>query len=63
MILKIGDLDLNLQGQIGLQLPKFLFVLLNIEPLQILPENLKMGLKTGDLDLQGRICLKLKNFV
>ena len=40
MILKIGDVDLDLQGQIGLQTSKILFQLLNIEPLQILLSNL-----------------------
>ena len=37
MILKIGDLDHDLQGQIGLQTSKI--CILNIEPLQILPSN------------------------
>ena len=38
MILKIGDLDLDLQGQFGLQTSKTF--ILNIEALQILPSNI-----------------------
>ena len=40
MILKIGDLGLDLQGQIVLETCKIFFKLLNMEPLQILPSNL-----------------------
>ena len=40
MILKTGDLEIDLQGQIGLQTSKIFILLLNIEPLQILPSNL-----------------------
>ena len=46
MILKIGERDLDLQGQIGLQTSK-IFILtgkLNIEPLQISPSNLALKL-------------------
>ena len=38
MVLQIGDLDLDLQGQIGLQTSKIL--ILTVKPLQILPANL-----------------------
>ena len=55
MILKIGNLDLDLQGQ---KLLKFLFSLFNIEPPQIFSSNLnclpsmsQTSFKTGDLDL------------
>ena len=38
MILKIGDLDLDLQGKIGLQTSEMF--ILTVELLQILPSNL-----------------------
>ena len=56
-----------LKVKLSFQLPKFLFKLLNIESLQILPSNLnclssilmfQMGLKTGDLDCKGQIGLE-----
>ena len=37
MILKIGDLDLDLHGQIGFQTSKIFILTVKIEPLQILP--------------------------
>ena len=56
-ILKIGDLDLAIQGQIGLQTSKIFVLTFEIE-LFYLPTltfiehlNLTDGLRTGDLDL------------
>ena len=41
MILKIGDLDLDLQCQIGLQASKIFILTVKFEPLQILSSNLR----------------------
>ena len=41
MILKISELDRDLQGQIGLQTSKICILIVKIELLQILPSNFK----------------------
>ena len=62
-ILKIDNLDLDLQGQVGIQTSNIFILTVKHEPLQILPSNLnclpsmlmsQTGLKTGDLDLDLR---------
>ena len=68
-ILKIGDLELDLLGQIGLQTSRIFILTVNHSTilnftfqleLFIEHQNVSNFLKTGDLDLdlQGQICLE-----
>ena len=72
-ISKTCDLDLDLQGQIGLQTCKIFVLNFQVDLFGILPfhkvfiDNLnihlsQMDLKTGDLDFQGQIGLEIKKF-
>ena len=64
--LKICDLDLDLQGQSGLETSKILVLTFKIEPFRILPFNLNYsskylrGLQKGDLDLDLQVQIGLE---